>query len=78
MQEVPHPSVAQHNTVKQFDCCGRGNSEYKYIYFLVQISMQMHRLIHLRATKSGEISDHLSEKLRIHLLRNSGFLEKGL
>jgi len=33
MQEVPHPSVAQHNTVKQFDCCGRGNSEYKYIFF---------------------------------------------
>jgi hypothetical protein len=38
--------------------------------------------IQARGTKSGEISDHLREKLlekqRIHLLSNSGFLEKGL
>jgi hypothetical protein len=42
MQEVPHPSVAQSNTVKQSDCCSRGNSGCKYIYFLVQISVQLH------------------------------------
>jgi len=42
MQEVPHPSVSQHNTVKQFDCCSRGNSECKYILFMVQISLQKH------------------------------------
>ena len=37
--------------------------------------------IQVWVTKLGEISDHLREKLleelRIHLLRNSGFLEKG-
>ena len=33
MQEMPHPSVAQSNTVKQSDCCSRGNSECKNILF---------------------------------------------
>jgi hypothetical protein len=42
IQEVNHPSVAQSNTVKQFDCCGRGNSDCKFMLFLVQFSVQMH------------------------------------
>ena len=44
MQEVNHPSVAQSNTVKQFDCCSRGKSECKFTLFLVQISVQINRL----------------------------------
>ena len=51
MQELPHLSVAQSNIVKQFDCCSRGNSECKYMLFLVQISLQMHTVAILDAHK---------------------------
>jgi len=44
MQEVDHPKVAQSNTVKQFDCYSRVNSECKFMLFLVQISVQMHSI----------------------------------
>jgi len=39
---LTHPSAAQSNNVKQFDCCSRCNSECKNILFLVHILVQMH------------------------------------
>ena len=53
MQKMPHSSVAQSNTFKQFDCCSRCNFECKNTLFLVQISVQMHSFAHL-AVDDGE------------------------
>ena len=44
MQKLTLPDVAWSNTVKQLGRCSRGNSEYKYILFFVQIPMQMNRV----------------------------------
>ena len=66
MQEVTHYSVAQSNTVKQFDCCSRGNSGCKYILILVQISVQIHRGRALDAiTLAGMAAQSGLELLRI-------------
>jgi hypothetical protein len=43
MSELTLPDAARSNTVKQLDRRNRGNFECKYMLFLVQISMQMHR-----------------------------------
>lgn len=50
---LPRPDAAQSNTVKQLDGCSRGNLECKYVLFLVQISMQMHRHGKRRMTTFG-------------------------
>ena len=65
MQKVPHPSEAQSNTVNQFDCCSRGNSECKCISFLVHISVQMHSL----ALKGTELANAYVGTLRLKLLK---------
>ena len=42
MSELTLPDADRSNTVKQLDRRNRGNLKYKYMLFLVQISMQMH------------------------------------
>ena len=48
MSELTLPDAARSNTVKQLDRRSRGNLKCKYMLFLVQISMQMHTLLHQR------------------------------
>jgi hypothetical protein len=43
MSELTLPDAARRNTVKQLDRRNRGNLECKYMLFLVQISMQIHK-----------------------------------
>ena len=56
MSELTLPDSARSNTVKQLDRRNRGNFECKYMLFLVQISMQIHRLPFIRdgAVTQGE------------------------
>jgi carbon storage regulator CsrA len=55
MSELPPPDAARSNTVKQLDHFSRGNSECKYILFLVQISVQINITVAVVGVKGSQV-----------------------